>query len=345
MIVMAGDIGGTNTRLALFEEGAVTPLLERTYPSASESGLEAIAEKFLVEARVAAPALSGPPERACFGIAGPVEGNVCRATNLPWIVEGRVLSQRLGIARVRLVNDFYAAALGSVSVPSNKLAALGGGPREPRAPVAVVGAGTGLGQAFLLWSPTDDRYQAISSEEATSICPPDAAGERSAAVPRGQVRSRLLRARAVRPRPCRHLLVPGRRARVPCAREGGHRGSHGDRGSRKGDLAPRARRQRSPLRRDADVFSSVLGALAGNLALTLLAKGGVFVAGGIAPRIVPFLQRGFREAFEGRGGCSRWWPDPRFRGDAPAARSARRRQRRRHPVAEARGAPGIFARD
>ncbi|MBC8131651.1 MAG: glucokinase, partial [Deltaproteobacteria bacterium] len=102
MLVLAGDIGGTNTRLALFEAAAGAahlPLFERTYPSASYASLDAIAETFFSDARAASPTLAATmPERACFGIAGPVEGNVCRATNLPWTVNGRTLSQRLGVA-------------------------------------------------------------------------------------------------------------------------------------------------------------------------------------------------------------------------------------------------------
>ena len=148
----------------VFARGATEAFFARTYSSPAHSGLDVIAEKFLAEVAKEGPALGGTLARACFGIAGPVEGNVCRATNLPFVVDGRALSQRLGIAKVRLVNDFYAAALGSVAVPADKLVALGGGPRDPKGPVAVLGAGTGLGQAFLLWSPADGRHQVVPSE-------------------------------------------------------------------------------------------------------------------------------------------------------------------------------------
>jgi glucokinase len=121
MTVLAGDIGGTNARLALFEAGAPQaaigePIFEQIYPSASRPSLDVIIEEFLA---AAARALgTGPAQvtQACLGIAGPIENNICRATNLPWVVDGRALSQRVGIPRVTLVNDFYAAALSVTAV-------------------------------------------------------------------------------------------------------------------------------------------------------------------------------------------------------------------------------------
>src|SRR6187431_448451 len=152
MRVLAGDIGGTNTRLAIYElpdadVRGLKPILEKTYPSAVHAGLEVIAEQFLAEARAQLGGSAGLAA-ACCGIAGPIENNICRATNLPWVVDGRALSQRLGIDRVVLVNDFTAAALGVTAVSSTDLASLGGGPPVAHGPIAVLGAGTGLGHAF-----------------------------------------------------------------------------------------------------------------------------------------------------------------------------------------------------
>jgi glucokinase len=137
MTVLAGDIGGTNTRLAIYDvitagatdaqRPALMPLFERTYPSAAHASLDVIAEAFLGEAR-GAIGVGAKVASACFGIAGPIENNMCRATNLPWVVDGRALSVRLGIERVTLVNDFYAAALGVTAVGADDLVSLGGGP-------------------------------------------------------------------------------------------------------------------------------------------------------------------------------------------------------------------------
>ena len=302
-IVLAGDIGGTNTRLALFEVGLTDPLFTQKYPSAAHTGPDVIIEKFLAAARAGSPRLERPPERACLGIAGPVEGNVCRATNLPWVVDGRALSQKLGIARVRLVNDFYAAALGSVTVPADKLAALGGGPRDPHGPVAVMGAGTGLGQAFLLWSHADNNYQVVPSE-----------GGHVDFAPRTGLESELLR------------FLTAKYGRVSYERVLSGHGLVDLYAFLSEEPAFRALQKPETVaalathdpaavisQRALDgsdticgaalaIFCSVMGALAGNLALTVLATGGVFVAGGIAPRVLPFLQKGlFRDGFERKG--------------------------------------------
>src|SRR5512133_2541868 len=128
MILLAGDIGGTNSRLALYEATpivVVTPLFERTYPSTSHGSLDDIADAFLVAASSALDGRAGKSKgvsAACLAIAGPIENNICRATNLPWVVDGRSLAARLGIERVRLINDFHAAALGVTAVGSKWLA-------------------------------------------------------------------------------------------------------------------------------------------------------------------------------------------------------------------------------
>ena len=134
MKVLAGDIGGTNSRLAIYDMDGVDgrarakPIFEQTYPSAAHPSLDVIAESFLDAAASEARRPTPKIESACFGIAGPIENNICRATNLPWVVDGRALSQRLAIPRVQLVNDFHAAALGVTAVRPDELVALGGGP-------------------------------------------------------------------------------------------------------------------------------------------------------------------------------------------------------------------------
>jgi glucokinase len=309
MTVMAGDIGGTNSRLAIYDVPAsglrgVKPIFEQTYPSAAHASLDVIAEKFVVAAAAAIGARA-EVDKACFGIAGPIENNICRATNLPWVVDGHTLSQRLGIARVLLVNDFHAAALGVTALDPDELVALGGDVRVPNGPMAVLGAGTGLGQAFLLWSAAENRYQVVASEG-------------------GHVD---LAART----PLEHGLVAfltGKYGRVSCERVLSGKGlvdaflflseEPACRGLIRAETAAalaapgndpaaaisqRALAGTDPVCEMAlALFCSVLGAVAGNLGLMVLATGGVFVAGGIAPRVLPFLQRGgFREAFERKG--------------------------------------------
>jgi glucokinase len=312
MIVLAGDIGGTNTRLALIDCKAgeasgrpiFTTVAEQTYPSAAHGSLDAIAEIFL-----AAHAKGRAIDRACFGIAGPVENNICRATNLPWVIDGRAIAAKLGIARVILVNDFYAAALGVAVVSSEHLVPLGGGPPIERGPIVVLGAGTGLGEAFLIWSPTDDRYQVISSEGGHTDFPARTAleiallqylttkyGRASCErVLSGQGLIDIFGFLSQEPS-CQALIRPETTAALG-ARQGG------DGHDPAAVISQRGLSGSDPICELAlAMFCNVLGAVAGNLGLSLLATGGVFVAGGIAPRVLPYLQKGgFREAFERKG--------------------------------------------
>jgi glucokinase len=318
MIVLAGDIGGTNSRLALYEtlgpagdqRRLVAPIFERTYPSAGHTSLDEIAELFLLTASQEMGGRVGRGvgiARACLGIAGPIENNICRATNLPWVVDGRALETRLGIARVRLVNDFYAAASAVTSVDPDSLVALGGSLPVPQGPVAVLGAGTGLGQAFLLWSPTANRYQVIPSEGGHMDFAPRTPLETGLLqfltnkygrvscerVLSGQGLVDLFGFLALEPA-CRSLIRPETAAALAI---------HGPGHDPAAAITDRALAGADPICEMAlAMFCSVLGAVAGNLALASLATGGVYIAGGIAPRVLPYLQRGaFREAFERKG--------------------------------------------
>jgi glucokinase len=308
MTVLAGDIGGTNSRLAVYDvvdgKVAARPLFERTYPSASHTSLDVIAEQFLVEAETQLGP-RGKVATACFGIAGPIENNICRATNLPWVVDGRALSQRLGIDRVVLVNDFTAAALGVTAVGSGDLAPLGGGPPVTHGPIAVLGAGTGLGHAFLLWSPTENHYQVVPSEgghvDLAARTPLEHGLVQYLMVKYGRVScERVLSGQGLvdvfgflaEEPACRSLIRPETGAIMATPGQ-----------DPAAAISQRALAGTDPVCEMAlALFCSVLGAVAGNLGLMLLATGGVFVAGGIAPRILPYLQRGtFREAFDRKG--------------------------------------------
>ncbi len=313
MILLAGDIGGTNSRLAFYEatpKVAATPLLERTYPSASHASLDDIADAFLATASTALDGRVGKGKgvsSACLAIAGPIENNICRATNLPWIVDGRSLATRLGVERVHLVNDFHAAALGVTAVGSEWLAPLGGGPPTPRGPIGVLGAGTGLGEAFLLWSTSENRYQVVPSEGGHMDFAPRTPLEvgllQFLSNKYGRVScERVLSGRGLadvfsflsQEAGCRALIRPETIAAL--AQPGpGHDPAAviSERGLSGADAI---------CEMSLAVFCSVLGAVAGNLALAILATGGVFVVGGIAPRVLPYVEKGvFREAFDRKG--------------------------------------------
>jgi glucokinase len=315
VIVLAGDIGGTNSRLALYEAPAAPAparapglkmLFEQTYPSPAHPSLGEIAELFLTAAETQI-GHGRDVARACFGIAGPVENNICRATNLPWVVDGRELATRLGIARVQLVNDFHAAALGVTAVGPDQLAPLGGPAPAPRGPVAVLGAGTGLGQAFLLWSPTENGYQVIPSEGGHVDFAPRTPFEvglcQYLTNKYGRVScERVLSGSGLvdvftflsQEPACRSLIRPETAAALAAQGPGNDPAAV---------ISQRALAGADPICEVAlGVFCSVMGAVAGNLGLMVLATGGVFIAGGIAPRVLPYMLRGgFRDAFERKG--------------------------------------------
>lgn len=300
MIVLAGDIGGTNTRLALYD--GRRSLFERTYPSAEQASLEAAGEQFLADARQALGAAAAP-ERACLAVAGPIDGRTARLTNLPWFVDAASLEQRLGIGRVRLANDFETAAFGVTLLDDEHLVPIGGGPRQPTGPMVVAGPGTGLGQAFLFWSATDRSYQVVPSEAGHGDFAPRTAMEFGLATQLAERYGRVsyervisgpafkdLLAYLLAEPSCRSLVTEETRAAVllddPAA-----------------VIVRQAVAGRDPLCVLAvNMFASALGAFVGNLALAVLATGGVFIAGGIAPRILAILQSGvLREAFEAKG--------------------------------------------
>src|SRR5262249_1481187 len=142
MRVLAGDIGGTKTSVAIVEIGARGVALRRPerYPRGEFGSLEEILAEFLPDKR-------DRPPLAGFGIAGPVRGGQAQVTKLPWILREDRLRRKFGFSRVRLVNDFYAAALGLPYVARRRIATLWRGQGEPGGPQALLGAGTGLGQA------------------------------------------------------------------------------------------------------------------------------------------------------------------------------------------------------
>lgn len=315
MIVLAGDIGGTNARLALYDathangKTSLDSLFERTYPSTTYPAFELIVEDFLAEAKQQT-GQTRDLARACFGIAGPVEHNIVRATNLPWVIDGEALGARLGIERVTLINDFHAAAMGVSVVGPSFLAGLGGDPPLAHGPIAALGAGTGLGEAFLTWSASDNSYQVVPSEgghaDFAPRTPLEVALLQYLIGKYGRVSNeRVLSGHGLvdvftflsQEPACATLIRAETRADLA---------THGPGRDPAAAITKHGLDGSDPVCEMAvAIFCSVLGAVAGNLALYALATGGVFIAGGIAPRLLPYLQRGgFRDAFERKGRLS-----------------------------------------
>lgn len=296
-MILAGDIGGTKTQLALYDDSGESLRVVQSglYASRSSATLEGLVGQFLKESGHVAPVA------ACFGVAGAVVSGQVRATNLPWHVSERGLAHALSIPRVHLMNDLEAAAHGVLALEhgSSLLALQVGEPPPEHRALALVAAGTGLGVAIMAWDGA--RYQVAPSE-----------GGHASFAPQNEVEDALLaflRAEFGHVSYERVVSGPGlvnihrflreyRRTPVPAwltARIAG------------GDPAPAisaaALAHEDPVCDEAlSLFASIYGAAAGNVALTALAVGGVFIGGGIATKILPRLQAGqFVEGFAHKG--------------------------------------------
>ena len=293
MKILAGDIGGTNARLALVElDGSRARFLRaQTYESRRYPGLSAVAREFIAE-------LPERPTRASYAIAGPVENGTAHLPNLGWDVDAGSLARETGIADTRLLNDFGAVGHAIPLMQPGDLAELQQGRRHEHAPIAIIGAGTGLGQGFLVW--TGERYRVCGSE-----------GGHADFAARSDVESEL------------HAWLRERYGRVSCERVISGTGlvniyrflAHAG-FAREQPAVQAAMAQRDPAAvitelglngtdllcvKALDLFASAYGAQAGNLALTVHA-GAVYLAGGIAPKILPKLgDGGFIQAFRDKG--------------------------------------------
>ena len=297
MLVLAGDIGGTSTRLAYFDTagGTLAPVAEGRFPSRDAGTLEEIVGRFTAEQGLAA-------ERACFGIAGPVRQGRVRTPNLPWSVDAAVLSRVLGLPAVQLINDLEANAYGIDLLGHEDLAVLNPGTPDPTGTIAVVSAGTGLGESIAYWDGTAHR-------------PHPSEGGHADFAPRSELETELLlflRAEHGRVSTERVVSGPGLRniyrflqdvrhfPETPAVAEAMRRGD------------PSAAITRAALAGDCplcgqtlDLFVSLYGAEAGNVALRALATGGVYLGGGIAPKIIERLKGpGFMLAFTAKGRLS-----------------------------------------
>ncbi|MFQ5451553.1 MAG: glucokinase [Nitrospinaceae bacterium] len=294
-MILAGDIGGTKVNLALFQEkdGRLERRDDAKYESRKFSGLEEILEDYCKQTQ---PAL----ERAGFGIAGPVKDGKCEVTNLPWSVDANHLKGRLDLDAVWLINDLAATACAVPFLGSQEVEVLQAGTGEADQRVAVLAAGTGLGEAFLL-PEGNGRYRILDSE-----------GGHCDFAPRTKTESDLLL----------YLIEKFGRASIERILSGPGLSNlyqfvkgYFDiaepawltREFREGDAGEVITRNglahKSPAcERALDLFVSIYGAVAGNLALQFLTGGGVFIGGGIAPKIISLMKNGsFLSSFLSKG--------------------------------------------
>jgi glucokinase len=297
--VLIGDIGGTRALLELLVEraGVLRSVHEQSYRSEEFSGLDALLDNFLALEPVKRGAAR--IDAACFSVAGPVEGRASTLTNLNWNVDALAISARLGIPDVLLVNDFAAVGHGIGELGEHDLMTLQRGVAQPHGTRLVVGAGTGLGVCMLSWQ--GDGYAVHPSEGGhTDFAPIDDAQDILLASMR-RAFGRVSYERLVSgPGLLRIFSVledggagqPSRQLREAMQRQ-----------DAAAAISEFAISKTDPLAAHAlDLFVDIYGAFAGNMALATLARGGVYIAGGIARQIARKLGDGsFVRAFTHKG--------------------------------------------
>jgi glucokinase len=296
---LAGDVGGTKTLLGLFsvEGRRITFHEQKKYPSKDYPGLTQIIHAFLAQC-------NGDVNSACscFGIAGPCGADVCRTRNLPWVVDAAEIRKATGLQKVILINDFEANVYAIPQLPETDLEMLNRGIKDPHGNIAVIGAGTGLGEAFSVYSPLSGQRLVLPSEGGHSDFAPGSDVEigllRWLGKKYGHVSFERLLSGEGLVNIYSYLVSTGK-----------YKVSDRLTQAFKDDPDPAAVISEFALDgspeicvKALDIFVSIYGAEAGNLALKILPYGGVYLAGGIAAKISSRIQAGpFMEAFLNKG--------------------------------------------
>jgi glucokinase len=294
MRVLAGDIGGTKTRLAVFDVHGtrLETVTERSYPSGSYSGLENIVQDFFGGTRADC-------RQACFGIAGPVQRGRAQTTNLPWIVEERAMAAVFGFERVALINDLEANAWGIGALRENDFCALNAGRPDAGGNACIISAGTGLGEAGLYWD--GQRHWPFACEGGHASFSPSSDLEIALLK---YLRERFGHASWERVLSGRGLvnvhdfLRSHRGVSVPSWLR-----AEMSAGDPAATISRAALDGRDSLCAEAlDLFIHLYGVEAGNHALKIMATGGVYLGGGIAPKnLERFKGQLFMQGFLDKG--------------------------------------------
>ncbi|HEX4309573.1 MAG TPA: glucokinase [Acidobacteriaceae bacterium] len=298
-MILAGDVGGTKVHLALysFEHGQLVHVRDERFPAHEYSGLQEIVRRFLSE--------SSNPEitAACFGVPGPVRGGRLRLTNLPWVLDTRELSAELNITHLFLINDLEANGYGIPELTPDQILTLNQGDPAAVGNRALVSAGTGLGEGVLVWN--GKSHMPMASEGGHC----DFAARSDLEIDllhwlRKKFNGRVSFERVVSGpgltniymflRDEKHMEEPAwLRQRMEAEDPNAVIGEVGEAG--KSELCAKA----------LNVFAAAYGAEAGNMVLKVLATGGMYLGGGIAPKMVRTMQSGvFMQAFADKGRLS-----------------------------------------
>ena len=290
-IILAGDIGGTKTLLKIVQvsgslnDATIDILAEHRFDSQRYDTFEQVMTDFMQQ-----PWPKQNPHAihsACIGVAGPVKAHTAKVTNLPWQLDAEALAPRFDIGKMRLINDFQAVGYGIEMLTPEDITQLQAGEPQPHGVRAVIGAGTGLGHGILIWQ--RDRYEVFSSEAGhTSFAPID------------ELQMELLQYLQQRLDNVSFESVCSGPGLENIYKFLLHKNAQPQTDAMSAArITQAAFDQSDSLAQQAlHVFVKIYGSQAGNLALTCLASGGVYVAGGIAPKILPALRHGeFMHAF------------------------------------------------
>lgn len=287
-LIIAGDIGGTKTllQLCLATDMQQQVLHSCRYASSDYADFNLLFAEFMGE--IGALLGTGSIRAICLGIAGPVSEHTAKVTNLPWLIDAEVIRRKYAVAHVELINDFTAVGYGIDMLKPEDFEVIQSGQAVEHAPRVVIGAGTGLGEGYLVWQ--GNEYVPLPSE-----------GGHVDFAPANKVQMEML------------AYLQDRYGHVSCERVAsgsGMKNIYDFLASRQppsvalqeemlrtrdvaATLANFAMQYKDPVAEQAlDIFIQSFGAQAGNLALTCLAKGGIYIAGGMAPKLVPRMLQG-----------------------------------------------------
>jgi glucokinase len=294
-LVLAGDVGATKTNLGLFSRGKRRPVprVIETYPSNESSNIEDIIDIFIKSHPLSVT-------RACIGVAGPVQNGRCKTTNLPWDINENRIKRRFGFRHVRLINDLAATAHIVPYLTRSELLVLNSVRIRAGRNIALIAPGTGLGEALLVLNKNGE-YISVPSEGGHADFPSKNDTEVGL--------WRYLRRRYGHISIERILSGPGLFNIYSWLKDSGRYREPKWLAEKIGEMEPAkaitesALNQRQPLcEKTLDIFVSILGAAAGNLALTGMTTGGVYIGGGIPPKILPKLKGEiFMESFTNKG--------------------------------------------
>jgi glucokinase len=296
-MLLAGDVGGTKVNLALYDfiDGKLKHARDKQYPAKQYAGLEEIVKEFIVSEKVTA---------ACFGVPGPVRDGRLRLTNLPWTLDSRELAADLKIDYVFLINDLQANGYGIAELGPDQIYTLSEGDARQMGNRALISAGTGLGENFMIW-------------DGRNYVPYPSEGGHADFAPRNEDEIDLLRflKQKYNGRTSTERVVSGQgltniyeflrevRGLEEPAWLAERIAEAGDSNAVITEMALKAKSE--ICEKSLDMFVSAYGAEAGNLALKILSVGGLYVGGGIAPRILEKLKDGtFMKAFIDKGRMS-----------------------------------------